>query len=42
MAGIVDSVAVNWLLLIVIQNHPFLQTNQNQMSISKNTQQKES
>ncbi|EBH3434467.1 hypothetical protein FKM25_01205 [Salmonella enterica subsp. enterica] len=26
--------AVNWLLSTMIQNHPFLQTNQNQMSVS--------
>ncbi|WP_142524176.1 hypothetical protein, partial [Klebsiella pneumoniae] len=25
------TLAVNWLLSTVIQNHPFLQTNQNQM-----------
>ncbi|TXT89337.1 hypothetical protein D4N18_02645 [Escherichia coli] len=28
------TLAVNWLLSTVIQNHPFLQTNQNQMSVS--------
>ena len=28
------TLGVNWLLSTVIQNHPFLQTNQNQMSIS--------
>lgn len=29
-----STLAVNWLLSTVIQNHPFLQTNQNQMSVS--------
>ncbi|EBI7661289.1 hypothetical protein BWL79_09000 [Salmonella enterica] len=28
------TLGVNWLLSTVIQNHPFLQTNQNQMSVS--------
>ncbi len=28
------TLAVNWLLSTMIQNHPFLQTNQNQMSVS--------
>ncbi|EAB1970707.1 hypothetical protein DUF74_19970 [Salmonella enterica] len=28
------TLGVNWLLSTMIQNHPFLQTNQNQMSVS--------